>query len=433
MSRRPREEIDNFTPMELDQLQDYLNNFSEQLKEAKMRRNFVQQEREMINSYYEISRSELEQIKKEIEKEEFLMQEMETRQREDINGFVNKFRHLEYDHDVFITETLERNSQNALTKEEEIRTDREKQYLNRKSDLKKEIKNESEVNRKEIDELKTRLDKKYNQEKESLENRLRDIVNRYKKDMLQLEDDLELRLKVEIHELEERKNLHINNLIEAFEDRMNSWKKENIEQIKENINLIKTNNENLKDLTKENEKLTKEVEDFQNEILGLEKRLKEANEEHTQITNRLAKYYNQEINITNMNAKVNSLTKKCVEVIKKTDEIETKKKNLVDEIRELKEKFFDAVMLFKAKSEKSNDELDKKISQLNDNHTKREIQIEEFLKNVDMVAEGDDNVRSGFGREMYLEMLEHIKAVLSTKTQIIKNLKYSLELATKVV
>jgi len=51
--------------------------------------------------------------------------------------------------------------------------------------------------------------------------------------------DLELRLRVDIHELEERKNLHINNLIEAFETRMNDWKKENINQIKDNIGLIK--------------------------------------------------------------------------------------------------------------------------------------------------------------------------------------------------
>jgi hypothetical protein len=51
--------------------------------------------------------------------------------------------------------------------------------------------------------------------------------------------DLELRLRVDIHELEERKNLHINNLMEAFESRMNDWKKENINQIKDNIGLIK--------------------------------------------------------------------------------------------------------------------------------------------------------------------------------------------------
>lgn len=58
--------------------------------------------------------------------------------------------------------------------------------------------------------------------------------------------DLELRLRVDIHELEERKNLHINNLIEAFETRMNDWKKENINQIKDNIGLIKESQVDIK-------------------------------------------------------------------------------------------------------------------------------------------------------------------------------------------
>ena len=61
----------------------------------------------------------------------------------------------------------------------------------------------------------------------------------YERKLMDLEADLELRLRVDIHELEERKNLHINNLIEAFESRMNDWKKENINQIKDNIGLIK--------------------------------------------------------------------------------------------------------------------------------------------------------------------------------------------------
>ncbi len=138
-----------------------------------------------------------------------------------------------------------------------------------------------------------------------------------------------------------------------------------------------------------------------------------------------------------MNAKVQSLYKKCQDVVKKTEEIEGKKKTLVDEINELKERFVDAVMAFKEKSEKSNDELDKKINQLNDNFTKRDIQIEEYMKNVDYVADADmenlqEDNKEAFGREMFDEMLEHIRTVLSTKTQIIKNLKYSLALATKV-
>ena len=72
-----------------------------------------------------------------------------------------------------------------------------------------------------------------------------------------MEEDLELRLKVDIHVLEERKNLHISNLLKAFEEKIDNWKKKNITQIRENTQLIKTNSENLKLLKEENESLEK--------------------------------------------------------------------------------------------------------------------------------------------------------------------------------
>jgi hypothetical protein len=379
----------------------------------------------------------------EIEKASYMMEMMDNKHREDINAFINKFRHLEYDHDTFITDTLNKNSTNALKNEEDIRAKREVLYLTNKAELKKEIKEATGINREEIKEEKDQLEKKYLKTKDELERRLNEIVLRYKRDMKQLEEDLELRLKVEIHELEERKNLHINNLIRAFEDRMDAWKKENIEQIKENINLIKTNNDNLKTLKAENQNLEKEVEELKKDIANLEKQLEAAKLEHSQINNRLAKYYNQEINIENMNAKVLSLQKKCEETLKKTEEMEKKKERLILQIADLKKEFVAAVRQFRSRAEYKNDILEEHINQLNETYTKREIEIEELLKDVDQVAEmggemGDDEMnregerRSAFGRDMFIEMLEHIRTVLSTKTQIIKNLKYSLALATKV-
>ena len=68
MPRPPAEPQDQFIQMDLDQLQEFLIATQEQLKEAKMKRNFVQQEREMINSYYEISRDEEKQTIMDIEK-----------------------------------------------------------------------------------------------------------------------------------------------------------------------------------------------------------------------------------------------------------------------------------------------------------------------------------------------------------------------------
>ncbi len=67
------------------------------------------------------------------------------------------------------------------------------------------------------------------------------------------------------------------------------------------------------------------------------------------------------------------------------------------------------------------------------------VEIEEILKNVDIVA-GENNNQSNisnsnqdFNRETVKNYLDEIKQKLQSKTQIIKNLKYSLALAKKVL
>ena len=434
MTPRPPPINDAFTNMSLEELQDFLVRNTEILKETKSRRNFVQQEREIINSYYEVSKEENRKKELEIEKEEILMENVEKTHREEINAFMNKYKHLEYDHDVFINEILKNNQIEATRNEEDIRGKREKQFIDKKIDLKNKIRETTEANRKDIDRLQTNLEVTYNRTKEKLDRKLNDISISYKQKMKQLEDDLELRLKVEIHELEERKNLHINNLIRAFEERTNAWKKENIDQIKENINLIKTNNYNLKSLIADNDSLEKEVKHLKVEIEELEKKLKAAEQEFMEVTNRLKKYYNQSINIENMKIKIAALKKKCQDTVHKTSDLEEKKEKIISEIKDLKQNFAEAVAKFKTRTHLKNNLLEQHMDKLNDKYTRREIEIEEIMKEVDEVAgiNRSQNDSQGFGRNMIVEMLEHVRSSLSAKSQIIKNLKYSLALATKV-
>jgi ribosomal protein L29 len=45
MPRPPHEKIDDFSPMNIEQLEKELDSYKDKLKEYKMRRNFIQQER----------------------------------------------------------------------------------------------------------------------------------------------------------------------------------------------------------------------------------------------------------------------------------------------------------------------------------------------------------------------------------------------------
>lgn len=50
--------------MEEPQLLEFIQKTKEQIKEAKVKRNFVQQERDMITEFYEISKQEEKEIKR---------------------------------------------------------------------------------------------------------------------------------------------------------------------------------------------------------------------------------------------------------------------------------------------------------------------------------------------------------------------------------
>ena len=435
--KKEKEPIDEFTEMPPEKLMEYINKKREELKEAKTKRNFVQQERDMINQLYEISKQEEKKLIDAKEKEEIVMEHLDNEHKSELNAFINKFRHLEYDQDIFITDTLPKQSQLALEREEEIRKNRENIYMDKKQNLKEDIKTNTITHRNDIQKEKETLKKNYDDTLNNLNQRLKNIIQRYKEKMKELEADLELRLKVEIHELEERKNLHINNLNKVFDDKMNTWKAENINQIKESIKIIKENIDVLKDLENDNKKLQKENDLLQKEIDELDKKYKEAKDINTAVKNRLAKYYNQEINMKNMKAKIIALREKCKETSNKTEDIEKQKQEIQEKIDDLKLKFRTVLDQYKVKTEHKNDMLDHHLKQLNDDYEKREIEIEDILKNYDEVGNRDNEQqeeggnRVAFNRDMVKDLMEHIRTTLSEKTIIIKRLKASLAYAAK--
>ena len=432
--KKEKEPKDKFTNMEEDKLIEFIQKTKDQIKEVKVKRNFVQQERDMINEFYEISKQEEKKLREACEKEEIVMDHIQQEHQNNINAFINKYRHLEYDHEIFINEKLPNKSQEALDKEEEIRGHREEIYMQKKQDLKDSIKANTIKHRDQIESKKANLQNNFDDKKRQLEERLKNIIKRYKQKMKQLSEDLELRLKVEIHELEERKNLHINNLNRTFDQKMKDWKTENINQIKESIKIIKQYIGVLKDYENENKKLEKDNDILQKEIDILEAKYKEAKDINKAVKNRLNKYYNQEINMKNMKAKINSLKEKYNETTKKTDEIEARQAETQEKIDDLKNKFQTVLEQYKSKTEHRNDILEKHIKQLNDDYEKRETEIAEILKNVDIVGNrnsGDDENKNGAFNAQFNELLEHIKTTLSEKTIIIKRLKASLAVSAK--
>ena len=92
--------------------------------------------------------------------------------------------------------------------------------------------------------------------------------------------------------------------------------------------------------------------------------LKQRQQKLDNINNKLAKYYNQEINLENMEAKIKSLRKKCDDTRKKTNDQNLNKEQIIKEIKELKKSFEKAVMKFRERVEYKNTMLQHHIEKL---------------------------------------------------------------------
>jgi hypothetical protein len=397
------------------------------LKEQKTKRNYVQQERDLIESYYNISINEEKMLISQIESIEKEKEVIQTDHKVEIAAYSNKYQHLEYEHDIFINKTLQSEAQLAVEEEEKIRQQRENIYFNDKQDLKYNLKLENDQNRMNIEKEQALLKKRLETFEKSLKDNLKTVRNNYEEKIKNLEADLELRLKIEIHELEERKNLKRKILVKNFEERTNGWKQENISQIRENINMIKNYTSLLEDKVEENKQLMKEEQDLIKLIILKRQELENSKEKHSELMNRLGKYYNQEINMSNMKMKISSLKEKIKEVNIKGDEALLKKDELTKEIDEIERKYQVAIKKFIERAEFKNALLDNQLSILTERFIKKDNDIQNILLNVDNLSGQEGLVNM----ESLKNFIEDIRNTLSAKTQIIKSLKFSIDKATK--
>lgn len=82
-----------------------------------------------MNSYYMLSVEKENKVKAQIELKEAEMEEMENQHKHFINAFNSKYKHHEFNHDIFINENLDLKAKQASILEENSRVAREKDFL----------------------------------------------------------------------------------------------------------------------------------------------------------------------------------------------------------------------------------------------------------------------------------------------------------------
>ena len=95
---KPPDEVNEYETMDLEMLREVVPLLKQTLAKKSLDRNYVQLERDALQQFYDISRSEVEDVKGEIAKKDRDMELMEENHRVELRGYLQKVRHLEYEH-----------------------------------------------------------------------------------------------------------------------------------------------------------------------------------------------------------------------------------------------------------------------------------------------------------------------------------------------
>jgi len=238
---------DEFMTMRGEQLENTIANLREKLSNAKMQRNTLQIEKDMIHDFYMNTREEIKELESQIKNFDTKMQEEEEKHNTLVISHMQKVQHHEYEHQEAI-DVVKAEGTEIMAEEDKHHTTTESTNRNGKQNKKEDYVRNDQAN---ISEIESET-KKHQQNLDNLESQLnehkKNLILMYEAKLEALNKELALRMKVEIHEIEERKNLHINDLMINHENAFREMKQYYNDITKENLDIIKQLQEKYQDV-----------------------------------------------------------------------------------------------------------------------------------------------------------------------------------------
>jgi len=381
-------------------------------------RNYFQLERDKINTFWEITKKELEDRKAELRNKDREMEELEERHQVEVKVYKQKVKHLLYEHQNNVAQLREA-GQMALKLQQEEHRNREAESKKGKRDLKLELKELELAHEDAIRELKQENDKNITKLRQQYEREVKELQAKYDLKMRLLRDDLELKRKVETLEIEERKNNHINELMKKHEKAFGEIKNYYNDITHNNLDLIRQLKEEVSEMKKKeiaNEKLMFEIAQ---ENKKLSEPLTRALKEVEKLRHELANYQKDKMSLQNAKSRLHVLETQLRDLTWEHEVLEQRHHHVEKERDELYDKFESTIYDVQQKSGFKNILLERKLQAINESLEKKEAQLSEVLAAANL----DPNMLGAVAKKL--------DEVLDAKNAAIKDLQYELARVTK--
>ncbi|KAF1325857.1 Sporangia induced dynein regulatory complex protein, partial [Globisporangium splendens] len=321
------EEPSEYDTMDILMLKEVIQMLRQQLEKAQVDRNYVQHERDMIESLYEITKTEIQDHENQIMSKDREMEIMEDNHRVEVRVYVQKVKHLEYEHKNNL-KRVQADATGHLDEEHDLHQHRETVLRSTKQSLRLELKERELSNEDEIDQMKQAHEKNLMKLREQFEKNNAAFEERCQQRLRELQESLELRRKVDIHEIEERKNLHINDLMKNHEKAFTQIKNYYNDITKDNLRLIDSLKNEITAMKKKAAANAKLMHDVSQENKRLSEPLAAAIQEVEHLRHELKDEQKDKLSLRNAKARLLYLAQQVHDLKEKQADLKMKYKTL---------------------------------------------------------------------------------------------------------
>ncbi|CAD5124276.1 DgyrCDS12568 [Dimorphilus gyrociliatus] len=384
-----------------------------QLEQEREERNYFQLERDKVNTFWEITKRQLEEKKAELRNKDREMEDAEEQYHIEIKVYKQKVKHLLYEHQNKIAE-LKAESAVALKITQEEHRKEESDLRKLKRNLRVEMKEEELSRENLIRNAQLNHDEEITNLRRNYEQNAIDIEKKYEKKMRQITEELELRRKTEIHEIEERKNSQINTLMKNHEKAFSDIKNYYNDITLNNLALINTLKEQVEEMKKKEERMEKHVAEVNSENKKLVEPLRQTRLDLEELKHQLSNYEKDKLSLASAKARLKVLKGEHKELIWERDILEQRFEKVQKERDDIYEKFIKGIQEVQQKSNFKNFLLEKKLTALTETLEMKQAQLNEVLaaSNLDPTA--------------LTNVSKKLEDVLDSKNVAIKDLQFEL-------
>ena len=294
-------------------LKNILPQMRDKLADILSKRNYIQNDRDMVENFYNNTQKEIDELHKKIMNKETEAEKLETEHRVEVKAFLQKVKHLEYDQKAANREITHK-GETYNTEEDAYHKNWLESMKNKKQELKQDIVEDEKNQQTEVKNKVTADQKRLDKLRENFNKRLEVLIKEYEKKLAKLKEDLELKLKVEIHEIEERKNLHINELMTNHDKAFAELKSYYNEITAENLNLIKAQKQEIDAIQAALVRHKKLIDTIRSENRSLQGPLEDAKAQRDKLKTELKQHEKDKMSLANLKTKYITLRDKISEI-----------------------------------------------------------------------------------------------------------------------